>query len=100
MRSNLPPSSPVVLPTWEGVDQMHVTRLIAITMAAGMAVAPVAATAQVTQPSQIPSSGVLKPPADVDPGIQAKPPVAASKLPTTVIPPPGTPGGNPSTKAK
>jgi hypothetical protein len=78
---------------------MHVTRLIAMAVA-GMALMPVAARAQTAQSTQTPSSGVLKPPADVDPGIQAKPPVAASKLPTTVIPPPGTPGGDPSTKAK
>ena len=78
---------------------MHVTRLIAMAVA-GMALMPVAARAQAAQSTQTPSSGVLKPPADVDPGIQARPPVAASKLSTTVIPPPGTPGGDPSTKAK
>lgn len=79
---------------------MQVGRWITLTLAAGMAMAPLAAQAQATQSTQTPSSGVLKPPADVDPGIQAKPPVAPSKLPTTVIPPPGTPGGDPSAQPK
>ena len=79
---------------------MQVGYWITLTLAAGMAVAPLAAEAQVTQPTQTPSSGVLKPPADIDPGIQAKPPVPPAKLPTTVIPPPGTPGGDPTTQPK
>jgi hypothetical protein len=39
------------------------------------------------------SKGVICPPAGVDPGI-AKPPVGGDRMP--VIPPPGTPGGNPN----
>ena len=79
---------------------MQLGRWITLTLAIGMAVAPLAAQAQATQPTQTPSSGVLKPPTDIDPGIQAKPPVAPSKLPTTVIPPPGTPGGDSTTQPK
>jgi hypothetical protein len=44
------------------------------------------------------SGGVIKPPADVDPEIQKKPPDTSSKMP--VIPPPGTPGGDPNVKPK
>jgi hypothetical protein len=46
-------------------------------------------------------SGVIKPPTGVDPGIQSIPPVtspAPNSMP--VIPPPGTPGGNPSVQPK
>lgn len=39
------------------------------------------------------SKGVICPPAGIDPGI-AKPPVGGGRMP--VIPPPGTPGGNPN----
>ena len=68
--------------------------------AAGMLAVPAAASAQPTPPAQGNNSGVLKPPANVDPGIQAKPPVPSSKLPTTIVPPPGTPGGDPTTQPK
>lgn len=45
-------------------------------------------------------TGVIRPPAQVDPGIKAKPPVPPSALPMPVIPPPGTPGGNTSVQPK
>ncbi len=64
-----------------------------------LATVPVAAAAQ-QAPPRSDNSGVLQPPANVDPGIQAKPPVPSSKLPTKVIPPPGTPGGDPTTQPK
>ncbi len=38
--------------------------------------------------------GLIRPPAGIDPGIRAKPPVPLSALPTPVIPPPGTAGGD------
>lgn len=41
-----------------------------------------------------PRSGVLPAPS-VDPSMQVKPPVPSAGLPTPVIPPPGSPGGNP-----
>jgi len=44
------------------------------------------------------SGGVIKPPENVDPGLQKKPPDDSDKMP--VIPPPGTPGGNPDVKPK
>jgi hypothetical protein len=44
------------------------------------------------------SGGVIKPPENVDPGLQKKPPDDSSKMP--VIPPPGTPGGDPNVKPK
>jgi hypothetical protein len=40
------------------------------------------------------SKGVICPPAGVDPGLAATPPATDGKMP--VIPPPGTPGGDPS----
>jgi hypothetical protein len=43
------------------------------------------------------SNGVLCPPADVDPEIRAPTPDAGN---TPVIPPPGTPGGNPNLRPK
>jgi len=43
------------------------------------------------------SKGVICPPAGVDPGIAA-PPVGGGRMP--VIPPPGTPGGDPSIQPK
>lgn len=42
--------------------------------------------------------GVIKPPANIDPGMTEKPPETGGKMP--VIPPPGAPGGNPSLKPK
>jgi hypothetical protein len=44
------------------------------------------------------SEGVIKPPENVDPGMQKKPPEESSKMP--VIPPPGAPGGDPNVKPK
>jgi hypothetical protein len=44
------------------------------------------------------SGGVIKPPADVDPQMKQTPPPSGDRMP--VIPPPGTPGGNPSVKPK
>jgi hypothetical protein len=44
------------------------------------------------------SGGVIKPPADVDPEMRQAPPSSGDRMP--VIPPPGTPGGNPSVKPK
>ena len=45
------------------------------------------------------SGGVIHPPADVDPGLtQAAPDIGPHSMP--VIPPPGTPGGNPDVKPK
>ncbi len=44
------------------------------------------------------SEGVIKPPENVDPGLQKKPPDDSGKMP--VIPPPGSPGGDPSVKPK
>jgi hypothetical protein len=44
------------------------------------------------------SSGVIIPPADVDPGMKRTPPAFGARMP--VIPPPVAPGGDPSTKPK
>lgn len=45
------------------------------------------------------SDGVIKPRTDIDPDITAKPPVAnPGTMP--VIPPPGSPGGNPNVQPK
>lgn len=44
------------------------------------------------------SGGVITPPADIDPGIKQKPPSSGATMP--IIPPPGTPGGNPAVKPK
>ena len=41
---------------------------------------------------------VIKPPADVDPEMKRTPPPSGARMP--VIPPPGTPGGDPSIKPK
>lgn len=45
------------------------------------------------------SKGVLRPPADVDPGIQIPAPDPTPQT-TPVIPPPGTPGGDPNVQPK
>jgi hypothetical protein len=42
--------------------------------------------------------GVIKPPANIDPGMAEKPPETGGRMP--VIPPPGSPGGNPSLHPK
>ena len=44
------------------------------------------------------SEGVIKPPENIDPGLQKKPPDDSGKMP--VIPPPGSPGGDPNVKPK
>jgi hypothetical protein len=44
------------------------------------------------------SGGVITPPPSVDPQMKRTPPSAGDKMP--VIPPPGTPGGDPSIKPK
>ena len=44
------------------------------------------------------SGGVVIPPAEVDPGMKQTPPPSGATMP--VIPPPGTPGGNPAIKPK
>jgi hypothetical protein len=44
------------------------------------------------------SGGVIAPPADIDPLIKQMPPPSGDPMP--VIPPPGTPGGDPSIKPK
>lgn len=42
--------------------------------------------------------GVIKPPSNIDPGMIGKPPETGGRMP--VIPPPGSPGGDPSLKPK
>ena len=42
--------------------------------------------------------GVICPPAGIDPGLAATPPPGGAKI--TVIPPPGTPGGDPKVVPK
>jgi hypothetical protein len=44
------------------------------------------------------SGGVIVPPAGVDPQMKQTPPASGDNMP--VVPPPGTPGGNPSVKPK
>lgn len=44
------------------------------------------------------SGGVIKPPTGIDPEIKQPPPATGATMP--VIPPPGTPGGNPAVKPK
>jgi hypothetical protein len=44
------------------------------------------------------SDGVIRPPAGVDPQIQVPPPESGGRMP--VIPPPGTPGGDPRIEPK
>jgi hypothetical protein len=44
------------------------------------------------------SGGVIKPPENVDPGLQKKPPDDSGNMP--VIPPPGSSGGDPNVKPK
>jgi hypothetical protein len=44
------------------------------------------------------SGGVITPPAGIDPEIKQTPPPSGARMP--VIPPPGTPGGNPAVKPK
>ena len=44
------------------------------------------------------SGGVITPPAGIDPEIKQTPPPTGATMP--IIPPPGTPGGNPAVKPK
>jgi hypothetical protein len=44
------------------------------------------------------SGGVIAPPADVDPQMRQMPPSSGDPMP--IVPPPGTPGGDPSVKPK
>jgi hypothetical protein len=44
------------------------------------------------------SGGVIQPPAGIDPEMKRTPPRSGDSMP--VVPPPGTPGGNPSVKPK
>ncbi len=44
------------------------------------------------------SKGVICPPAGVDPGMAAPPPPSGARMP--VVPPPGTPGGDPGIQPK
>ena len=44
------------------------------------------------------SGGVITPPAGIDPEMKQPPPQTGAKMP--IIPPPGTPGGNPDVKPK
>lgn len=44
------------------------------------------------------SGGVITPPADVDPAMKQTPPSTGARMP--IIPPPGSPGGNPAVKPK
>jgi hypothetical protein len=90
---------------------MRGTWIFAATLAAlgASAIAAERPAAQSRQPAEPPaggstsselsrSGGVIKPPADVDPQMKQTPPASGDKMP--VIPPPGTPGGNPSVKPK
>ncbi len=51
------------------------------------------------RPDTTARSGVIQPPAGIDPGIQAVPPVGTSGA-IIVIPPPGSPGGDPRVQPK
>jgi hypothetical protein len=66
---------------------------------AGQSAAPMVPPASGTTSSELSrSGGVIKPPAGIDPEIKQTPPETGAKMP--VIPPPGTPGGNPAVKPK
>ena len=85
--------------------------LIAATLAAlgASAIATERPADQPSQPAEPPASGstsselsrsggVIKLRTDVDPQMKQEPPSAGDRMP--VIPPPGTPGGNPDVKPK
>ena len=60
---------------------------------------PIAPPASGTSSSDLGrSGGVVTPPPGVDPQMKRTPPPSGDSMP--VIPPPGTPGGNPSIKPK
>jgi hypothetical protein len=65
----------------------------------GQEATPAVPPASGTQSSDLNrSGGIITPPADVDPGMKQTPPPTGSTMP--IIPPPGTPGGNPTVKPK
>src|SRR5947209_756135 len=97
--------------------RMHRIGLWAAAAIIGFGAGPVAAdqptdrpgAAQPTIPSVPPASGtlssdlnrsggVITPPSGIDPEIKQTPPSTGSTMP--IIPPPGTPGGNPAVKPK
>jgi hypothetical protein len=66
---------------------------------AGQPTTPTAPPASGTSSSDLNrSGGVIAPPAGIDPEIKQTPPATGSTMP--IIPPPGTPGGNPAVKPK
>jgi hypothetical protein len=95
---------------------MHRIGLVVAAVVLGFAAVAVAeepasrpAAGQSTTPSMPPASGtsssdlnrsggVITPPAGVDPEIKQTPPATGARMP--IIPPPGTPGGDPAVKPK
>lgn len=66
---------------------------------AGQPATPAAPPASGTSSSDLNrSGGVITPPANIDPEIKQTPPPTGARMP--IIPPPGTPGGNPAIKPK
>ena len=66
---------------------------------AGQPATPVVPPASGTLSSDLNrSGGVITPPTGIDPEIKQTPPPTGSTMP--IIPPPGTPGGNPAVKPK
>jgi hypothetical protein len=66
---------------------------------AGQPATPVVPPASGTSSSDLNrSGGVIAPPAGIDPEIKQTPPATGATMP--IIPPPGTPGGNPAVKPK
>jgi hypothetical protein len=66
---------------------------------AGQPAAPAVPPASGTSSSDLNrSGGVIAPPADIDREMKQTPPPTGARMP--VIPPPGTPGGNPAVKPK
>jgi hypothetical protein len=66
---------------------------------AGQPTTPTAPPASGTSSSNLSrSGGVIAPPAGIDPEIKQTPPATGSTMP--ILPPPGTPGGNPAVKPK
>jgi hypothetical protein len=61
--------------------------------------APAAPSASGSSSSELSQSGgVITPPTGIDPEMKRTPPPSGDSMP--VVPPPGTPGGNPSAKPK
>jgi hypothetical protein len=66
---------------------------------AGQPTTPTVPPASGTSSSELSrSGGVITPPAGIDPQMRQTPPPSGARMP--VIPPPGTPGGDPSVKPK